>query len=1055
MTVRRSGSKRQQGPAEAPDPAPPSADGAAASKPVGEVVEIRVHGVHGTSPQSMLGLRRDEVRQVAGDGLTGVFRARPGVDLPRRHLDGTKVSVEAYSWGALTSGVRGVLGWLKRALWLLLLPFALANLSYWARLRLHENTGTARWGARASRLGALLLTVFMVLTPCLVGIDLVGWQCYRGDSPGCHLPGALDFMAGLTAEERLVLGSLVPLGVLGLLWMLSHTTLARYEACTGEPMPAYHQDVLRHPRLWRGATRTRQLQQVHLGVGLAVVIGFSGVHVLAVADTTPAIIVVTVTAAAAIATVAIAWSMVMQPDDIDYFPDHTSPIIRLRRRLPRRLKDALRTKVPFWTLTAMLTATVVHLGALLTVDTGLDVSRDFVGHNLWFIGVFVALTAVHLSVFTGGRMPPVVAVAVVVMVFVVAALAVAIHLNVPGLPHGRLSAVIALIVLAVVWSGLVVWHFAQRTAYADVAWNGAGASVVLAAAVWVALLFTTGVVTGAANYLNGPDHGVADLISSSDTTARAASLGAAATTRGSHGAGAGIDSFTATGDVTADHAIVTVDGGRIVVVAGSLRMTSLLEPPSQTELPSQRSLARALDSTRVDRALLLLPEPMLQIADSCVRNADLTHDDDPTAAQDLTCTAEDDDFVPAGALPVAGGSVLVLAQDSPVTLAVADRPARPLVVPQVLIWSPIIQLVWLVAVAGFAAVALLRFRRTAADLRKRLLDDDGIAERDRPAVRKARRSAALAHRAERLLDGVGSITAFLALALITLSATGKPPWDIWEWTRHIATLSMYVALGLGLCLLFVGSQLRTSESARKGVGVLWDLTTFWPRAAHPLAPPCYAERVVPELHTRLDWVLRANPDNVAVLSGHSQGSAILAAVVSRLPREDLARVRVITYGSQIRALYGRVFPQVLGHRAIGYCPTTSPPLLGDAFPDAGTREPPPPSYDAPAADGELLEETWAARSLFDRVFLAGGAWANLFRRTDPLGFRVFSDTEDAPDHWVPEVPAEACGDPGPTVLGHSGYQHSLVYRRIVAEWTGEPLVEEAEDTLSVPALPEP
>lgn len=237
---------------------------------------------------------------------------------------------------------------------------------------------------------------------------------------------------------------------------------------------------------------------------------------------------------------------------------------------------------------------MVHLVALLTVDTALDVSSDFVGHNLWFIGVFVALTAVHLSVFTGGRMPPVAAVAVVVTVFVVATLAVAIHLKVPGLPHGRLSAVIALTVLALVWSALVVWHFAQRAAYADVAWNGAGASVVLAAAVWVALLFTTGVVTGAANYLNGPDHGVADLISTSDTTARAAALGAPATARGSHGAGVGIDRFTATGDVTADHAIVTVDGSRIVVVSGSLTMTSSSSRrPRPTRLPGAASPARS------------------------------------------------------------------------------------------------------------------------------------------------------------------------------------------------------------------------------------------------------------------------------------------------------------------------------------------------------------------------------------------------------------------------------------------------------------------------------
>ena len=1046
MTVRTSGSRGRQGPADTPGPTPPTA--------AAEVVEIRVHGVHGTSPQSMLGLRRDEVRQVAGDGLTGVFRARPGVPLPGRDLDGSGVSVEAYSWGALTSGVRGVLGWLKRALWLLLLPFALANLSYWARLRLHEDSGTARWGARASRLGALLLTVFMVLTPCLVGIDLVGWQCYRGDSPGCHLPGALDFMAGLTAEERLALGCLVPLAVLGLLWALSHATLARYEACTGEPMPAFHQDVLRHPRLWRGATRTRQLQQVHLTVGLAVVVGFSGGHVLAVAGRPPTALWATVVASAAVAVTSAAWSMVIQPDDIDYFPDHTSRIVTLRRRLPRRLTTWLRTRLPWWGLLVTIALTALHLLALVLVDTSMDASKDFVGHNLWFVGVFVALTAVHLSVFTGGRMPSVAAIAVVVTVFALAGLAVAIHLDAPGLPHGRLSAAIALSVLALVWSGLVVWHVAQRKAYADVAWNGAGASVVLAAAVWVALLFTTGVVTGAANHLNGPDHGVADLISTSDTSARAAALGAPAAARGSHGAGPAIDRFQATGDVAADHAIVTVAGSRVVVVAGSLTMATLLEPAGDTPLPAQRTLARALDSTRVSRAWLTLPDATLRIADSCVRSADLTHADDP-AVQDLTCTAEDDDFVPAGALPVPGGSVLVLAHDSPVTLTVADRPARPLVVPQVLIWSPIIQLVWLVLVAVFAGAALLRFRATRTDLADRLLQDADIDERDRPAVRKARRAAALAHRAERLLDGIGSITAFLALALIALSATGRPPWDVWEWTRNIATLSMYVALALGVAVLFVGSQLRTSESTRRSVGVLWDLTTFWPRAAHPLAPPCYAERVVPELHTRLDWVLRAHPDNLVVLSGHSQGSAILTAVVSRLQRADLVRVRVITYGSQLRALYGRVFPRVLGHAALGYRRTTTPPDLGVAFPDAGSVDPAPAPYDVPEPDGGLPDAEWAARPLFDRVFLAGGEWANLFRRADPLGFRVFSDTDDEPDHWVPEVPPVGCGDPGPTVLGHGGYQHSLVYREIVTQWTGEPLVTEARGTGSGPGLPEP
>ena len=40
-----------------------------------EIVELRVHGVHGTSPAAMLGVDEGDVRQVAGDNLTGVYRS--------------------------------------------------------------------------------------------------------------------------------------------------------------------------------------------------------------------------------------------------------------------------------------------------------------------------------------------------------------------------------------------------------------------------------------------------------------------------------------------------------------------------------------------------------------------------------------------------------------------------------------------------------------------------------------------------------------------------------------------------------------------------------------------------------------------------------------------------------------------------------------------------------------------------------------------------------------------------------------------------------------------
>ena len=203
-----------------------------------EIVELRVHGVHGTSPGAMLGVSDGEAGQVAGDKLTGIYRVKDG-KVPYRDLANTGTSVEAYSWGALTSGVQGLLGWVKRALWLLLLPFALVNLAYWARLNVGERSGKARWGARAVRVSSLLHTIFMVLTPCVIAIDMVGWQCYRYGVRGCtHLPSQLNGIAAWTPTQRIALVTVLPMLLIGLLWLLSRQTLIRYEETPDNPVGA-------------------------------------------------------------------------------------------------------------------------------------------------------------------------------------------------------------------------------------------------------------------------------------------------------------------------------------------------------------------------------------------------------------------------------------------------------------------------------------------------------------------------------------------------------------------------------------------------------------------------------------------------------------------------------------------------------------------------------------------------------------------------------------------------------------------------------------------------
>jgi hypothetical protein len=421
-----------------------------------------------------------------------------------------------------------------------------------------------------------------------------------------------------------------------------------------------------------------------------------------------------------------------------------------------------------------------------------------------------------------------------------------------------------------------------------------------------------------------------------------------------------------------------------------------------------------------------------------------------------TCTAEDGRFRARSELtltsPVNGSPELLVEQG--VVLKPTSAPDAALAVPQVLIWAPMGQLVWLVLVILAVVVCLLLFeRRAGRALRRHLAEPAGwvepIAIRDRQRARDARHGATLAHRAETLLDVVGAITSPVALVVVVASLTGGPPWQLPHvaWTRGIASASMWLVVGMSVGLIMLGSQIRRSEKTRKAVGVIWDLTTFWPRAAHPLAPPCYAERVVPELQIRTRWALDGTESSAhqVVLSGHSQGSLIVLATASRLSPQHLARVRIITYGSQIRALYGRVFPRVFGPDAVGYEPTTGQPSLLDAWPDVPRptgATPPVPGPPEPAQD-----------SFRQRLADAGGEWVNLFRRTDPLGWRVFSDRDSHLDRPVPEVPPEAAGDPGPQVQGHSGYQHTLTYRRQVAAWTGETVVSDPAGTTDLPDLP--
>ncbi|WP_255947547.1 hypothetical protein [Streptomyces odontomachi] len=315
------------------------------------------------------------------------------------------------------------------------------------------------------------------------------------------------------------------------------------------------------------------------------------------------------------------------------------------------------------------------------------------------------------------------------------------------------------------------------------------------------------------------------------------------------------------------------------------------------------------------------------------------------------------------------------------------------------IWGPPVLLTWqasvlpplLVVVAGLAGWLALRSmldtRRGLARVRADYADEpEDPARTHRIAATRAR--ATLTDRAPLAVGIVSAVTLLLgAGALAGAWATGKVPSEAARTMHPLVDGAAQVSQALGSWLigfgfiLFVtwGRRAYKDVSARRTIGILWDVGTFWPRAAHPFAPPCYAERAVPDLTWRIaTWT--QDTGGRLVISGHSQGSVLAASAAWQLRPALRGRVALLTYGSPLERLYGRWFPAHFGPDALS--------------------------------------------SLHREVV----CWRNLHRATDPIGGPVL-----LPGPPRPEVDAPPFKDPlgyGRTglhplpapILGHSEYQ---------------------------------
>jgi hypothetical protein len=208
------------------------------------------------------------------------------------------------------------------------------------------------------------------------------------------------------------------------------------------------------------------------------------------------------------------------------------------------------------------------------------------------------------------------------------------------------------------------------------------------------------------------------------------------------------------------------------------------------------------------------------------------------------------------------------------------------------------------------------------------------------------------------------------------------------WRLHIEPPAFIRNVGISIAGLVLPALMAFLYSSwndparRRTIGVLWDVGTFWPRSYHPLSPPSYTEKAVPDLQRRM-WWLHDNGGHV-MLVGHSQGAVLATAALAQpgcRPEND--HPALITFGSPVCKLYSWGFPAYFDHALL-----------------------------------EPLEPGKAGR-LTD--------WRNFYYPTDPIGGSLAPDLAAAGGDPVDEElldPAHSYylyGQAPPSSAGHSGY----------------------------------
>lgn len=200
------------------------------------VVELRVHGIMGTKPETLVSAIA--AVDVAGDGVGRIvrpadrlLRPSPGPVLEAEGRSFPRV-VEGYVWGGMTSG-----GWAK-ATWALLFPFALANMAHWMLPPMPRGSRLGVVLRSLLRLASVLLTMLLVTQAAVVSLGLLAGQCLAPGS-GC-LAGTVP---GWLRETYLVRPAIGLLPVLLAIFVLDRISSVTWDVDTSPNPPASEPNV--------------------------------------------------------------------------------------------------------------------------------------------------------------------------------------------------------------------------------------------------------------------------------------------------------------------------------------------------------------------------------------------------------------------------------------------------------------------------------------------------------------------------------------------------------------------------------------------------------------------------------------------------------------------------------------------------------------------------------------------------------------------------------------------------------------------------------------------